>query len=1554
MRKRIVLLSILGLTACICWALGSAVADQPSVRTGGQVAPGAAADTSASSSRDAKPVNLADQAGMMAPATGHLKGTVSIPDGYTPTGAGHDTGPQGGTPKTSLLDRIQPSSPNMPHRYAIMSSADGSGATEIDPRSIDPNNPCFPATQGGGQCGPAVYDNLEPNGTNFYFGISNGEILMDDIWLAGTQRELCSVTIRSQGVGPGTYSYTIELWTGCPLDAGSVKIGPTISSGTISPGSGGRVDTLTYPFNAVVPTFFWIVQTWTLVGTTSAVGPHITDLAEVGFSADSFGMIEGTPPVCNLNYWFGGYSPPSTPGASFSYAFNATGSDVGKCCYGDCASCVDTTYSDCMARAGGPEFMLGTTCATAPFCRKGACCLTTGACLDDKTKAECQATPNYLSWTLGARCTLDPVHPSIPVADCAAAPANDLCSAAISLTGTCLTRSFDNTNASATVLLGDPVSCLGGNTPADANDDVQIANDIWYFYTVPTTYNGTAISRAYVVISTLGSAFDSVIVAYARPSSTAACGVAGAITCADPNTVITTPGYEVGCNDDIVGLNATHAQIQDSYVVVDCDGAAGPLPGGCILIRVGSLQQTGGHGGPGFLNVDLIPYFPAPFGTEEGVCCLPAGGCVLTNDSSPCSSMGGYFRSTTDFFEGGDPGAPEFPQTTFEAKAQGCCHGAFGGCQVGEYCGNPIDLDAIKSLSWSGDVWKVTFFKFTTREFQVGDPGYPGTDPHYAITIDTCGSAFDTILSIYSGPGGSGGELDFHGDCMAGYLIKQNDDCSVDTAGAEGHVSCAGAYTTTSCICLTVGTDPGLYDLLNGIPYYVAVGMKDTRTGTGLPIAQGIDPAPNYPNEPKKALALNIQDGWKDCSACSKSCCKGDMNGDGVLDGMDIQKFITVLITSATSPYPCTLANPSDPNDPAWNWCRANMNGDSVVDVHDIGGFVNALLVPWPCDLTDYCGVDGYCQPADQGGFYVSDPKQSIRVADNFISLTGGQVTRVCWWGFDAFRAGSTWGPCTTGTPTDNFSIRFFKDGGGRPGDLMASFAGIPMATYPAPGVAPYYGVKTATGQTFDGAAEYKYQVQIPPVVVEAGDCTWMEIVNTTSAGDCWWAWEVISSADFGDGKAAVYEDGYYRWVDGTDLAFCLNIPLYSGSCQPACTVVCPVGAAQEGEPDCGPGFVDTTDGGCWVDTPLFKTITNGQTYCGTTGIYPSATPGFVERDGDWYKLTLTGSSILTVGVQMDFNLIYFILGPYNSSQPCANWGDPNDPHFIEGWQITPCASGVSIDTILPSAGEYHILVVPNFDYFWDQPCGSKYTLKTKWVPVPIGACCSGTTCQGPETESACCARGTQWTWYKDKTCSPNPCLAGTLLWDNYPCTSTTLPSGATCSQRDTAYSGTGFNAQVADDFIFTQARTITRARWVGNLYNGTGPNQITAFKVFVYANATDRPTGSGTPNPTGPDSTALTTITIPIASVSITTNTDTSTKTYEATLPSSFTVPANTRRWIVFQAQLNFAPQWGISTVPLKTGSLHGWSGFPLLGTPFWTTLPAGREDMAFRLYGN
>lgn len=110
----------------------------------------------------------------------------------------------------------------------------------------------------------------------------------------------------------------------------------------------------------------------------------------------------------------------------------------------------------------------------------------------------------------------------------------------------------------------------------------------------------------------------------------------------------------------------------------------------------------------------------------------------------------------------------------------------------------------------------------------------------------------------------------------------------------------------------------------------------------------------------------------------------------------------------------------------------------------------------------------------------------------------------------------------------------------------------------------------------------------------------------------------------------------YYIWVDtyGTFQGGEFALELL---CSPPPTpcVTCPSGGIAEGEPVCGPQYIDAFNGGCNTTPTLFQPVTAGETICGECGTYTYGATAM--RDMDWYIINIPFYSDLIVEVLAEF-----------------------------------------------------------------------------------------------------------------------------------------------------------------------------------------------------------------------------------------------------------------------------------------------------------------------------
>lgn len=166
-----------------------------------------------------------------------------------------------------------------------------------------------------------------------------------------------------------------------------------------------------------------------------------------------------------------------------------------------------------------------------------------------------------------------------------------------------------------------------------------------------------------------------------------------------------------------------------------------------------------------------------------------------------------------------------------------------------------------------------------------------------------------------------------------------------------------------------------------------------------------------------------------------------------------------------------------------------------------------------------------------------------------------------------------------------------------------------------------------------------------------------------------------------------------------------------------ACEIDCAPGATVSTEPPCGEDYIDETDGGCNTTPTAFGRVACGETVCGTLGSYVFAgAPG--RRDLDWYRLTLTVTSAVSVDIEADappLIILAGLVGTPPAYDPCQaqtvdvepDAGDTADPCTIVNltFQVNP--------------GEY--IVIASSRYFGAIPCGdAEYNMTVTCQPVVV------------------------------------------------------------------------------------------------------------------------------------------------------------------------------------------------------------------------------------------
>ncbi|MBU0639874.1 MAG: hypothetical protein KKB50_13480 [Planctomycetes bacterium] len=444
-----------------------------------------------------------------------------------------------------------------------------------------------------------------------------------------------------------------------------------------------------------------------------------------------------------------------------------------------------------------------------------------------------------------------------------------------------------------------------------------------------------------------------------------------------------------------------------------------------------------------------------------------------------------------------------------------------------------------------------------------------------------------------------------------------------------------------------------------------------------------------------------------------------------------------------------------------------------------------------------------FSQPAvnydsDPWAAVTSDEVPGYIVYENFSGISG-DICDIHWWGQTGYSDGYYWYECDR-TP-DTYNIRFWQDDGTGQPDLTT-----PVCEYL--NVAPN---KVDTGHTIDGWVNWEYSLDLVPCcTMTAG---WVSIEGVDAGHSCWFMW---LNSETGDGVS--YQWNGSSLVQNTyNMGLCLTgtyVPSYgaccddsTGDCTPdveaqdcppplrfvadtacedldppcgevvgacchpdgtcdlttevdctdnwlgawttcdecPCIVPCPDGAVDELEV-CG----EDTNGGCNSEPAVFEPMTCGVPVCGTTW----ADGGTTTRDTDWYEVTTTGETQLTLTVEGDFTPVIFgFIEQYVPGVPgCDNITGYISPYL----SINECEKD-SVTMCVP-AGTYYVFVGSSYYEYVD--CPAMYTAVVTCEPctLPRGACClENGDCVPDQTEAECLAQLGTWQG-EGVSCDPNPC----------------------------------------------------------------------------------------------------------------------------------------------------------------------------------------------------
>ena len=483
-----------------------------------------------------------------------------------------------------------------------------------------------------------IYRNEHP--TTQFFAPAGNERTADDIQAtSGVPCELAYYRLSVVGVaGSGPFDTTVELWSADPADGSPLAAIPgTMRVFTGVPADGIPRTLVTDLFSGVTVTdLFWLV----VRTSTADSGWMISGEADIGFTADLFGLDDGLAPPNNTWSLFDFTDPTIWSGMNASVACYGS-TPTGSCCNDAAATCADAVLeTQCDGR-----WLEGITCARdrfAPSCGTVACCAELGC--TDVDIATCDAIGGMP--VFGTTCAAETIDFTCPRIDCFGAtgdcrslagtgtPGCDdvaCCDAVCQGDAFCCTTEWDNLCAETALTVCAPLPlandhCTNAEPIAgegtfnfdttqattdgqphagcvNSGEDGQITSDVWYDWT--STCSGQ------VVVRTCGlTTVDTKLAAYSFGEA-----------CPPSDLSLLT------CDDDTCpsqSMLVFDAQIDGRYLI-----RLGTFPGGNGLDRA--------PGGPGQFSISCGPPNNVACTAGVGDCCTPhAAGEGACNDEACC------------------------------------------------------------------------------------------------------------------------------------------------------------------------------------------------------------------------------------------------------------------------------------------------------------------------------------------------------------------------------------------------------------------------------------------------------------------------------------------------------------------------------------------------------------------------------------------------------------------------------------------------------------------------------------------------------------------------------------------------------------------------------------------------------------------------------------------------------------------------------------------------------------------------------------------------------
>ncbi|HPF41683.1 MAG TPA: proprotein convertase P-domain-containing protein [Phycisphaerae bacterium] len=347
---------------------------------------------------------------------------------------------------------------------------------------------------------------------------------------------------------------------------------------------------------------------------------------------------------------------------------------------------------------------------------------------------------------------------------------------------------------------------------------------------------------------------------------------------------------------------------------------------------------------------------------QRGACCLPDASCVADLTVAECEVDNGGAWQGVDSTCPTVTGACCLPASCV-VTSQGCCEAANGtyqgdGTPCGSAAGNPTPYTATPALAIPDFGDGVAVSTITVPDsFTIGDVDVQLDITHtwvgdLSVTLTHVNSG--TTIALVAGPETGGG-----GSCP-----DNNLDVTLDDEGTGGSVDvgqCVGDFGELT----TYPTSPPSFTPAEGLDAFDGLNAAGDWTLTVMD------------NQASDIGVLNswtlLIDGIGQSACDTTGCqCPGDVNGDGTLDGDDIQPFMACLmsgsgscdcadvngsgsVTTADVPlFVNALLNSSGPCTGAsiCTTCQGDANGDSIIDSRDLDAYMDCLLNGGDCPCT--------------------------------------------------------------------------------------------------------------------------------------------------------------------------------------------------------------------------------------------------------------------------------------------------------------------------------------------------------------------------------------------------------------------------------------------------------------------------------------------------------------------------------------------------------------------------------------------------------------------------